>query len=99
MFKLFIFLLIIEIIQHVHSFPTKEHGRSKSDNTVAENNVFEERNVENDIREEDSNEQEAGFLSRIVPEFQFPDLLKPIQVQIPILRLPELPSYSLSLSK
>lgn len=43
--------------------------------------------------------KEDGLLARIVPGFSFFDFLKPIQVEIPVLTLPDLPSYTIALSK
>ena len=42
--------------------------------------------------------QEDGWLARIVPGFSFFDFLQPIQLEIPVLTLPDLPSYTISLS-
>ena len=39
-----------------------------------------------------------GWLARIVPGFSFFDFLQPIQLEIPVLTLPDLPSYTISLS-
>ena len=63
------------------------------------------------IADDDKTEDEEGWLARIVPEIpnielsrivpdiQLSDYLKPWTVQIPILRFPEMPSYSISLAK
>ena len=44
------------------------------------------------------NTKDNGWLARIVPGFSFFDFLKPIQLEIPVLTLPDLPSYTISLS-
>ena len=42
--------------------------------------------------------KDDGWLARFVPGFSFFDFLQPIQVEIPVLTLPDLPSYTISLS-
>ena len=42
--------------------------------------------------------EEGDWLARIVPEFSLSNLFKPIQLQIPVLTLPDLPSYTIALS-
>ena len=81
----------------IHGFPApsseESQFRSKSDFALPS----EEINAKDDIASipKETKDEESSWLSRIVPELEFPDLLKPVQIQIPLFQFPELPSYSI----
>ena len=54
----------------------------------------------NSVEEIEAKNQEDGsdWVARIVPGFSLSDLFQPIQLQIPVLTLPDLPSYTIALS-
>ena len=53
---------------------------------------------ETSYQSNEENQEDKDWLARIVPEFNLPDLLKPVQVQIPIFTFPKLPSYNIPLA-
>ena len=88
-------------MEYNHCAPTVDQNdqRSKSD-FVLDDSIDASEDLENlnDDQEVEA-KKDDGWLSRIVPEFEFPDLFKPVQLQIPILTFPKLPSYSISIAR
>ena len=70
--------------------------RSKSDFASP---VISEEHFEEDLEGKSEENEEKSWLARVIPEFEFPDLLKPVQIQIPLIQFPDLPSYSISFAK
>ena len=74
------------------SISDESYPRSKSD-------YVREESSEELVEKTSEETAEESWLARVIPEFQFPDLLKPVQIQIPLIQFPELPSYSISFAR
>ena len=67
--------------------------------TAGEQLLSKELNSAEEMENKKIEETDDGdWLARIVPDFSFSDWLKPIQLQIPVLNIPELPSYKIALT-
>ena len=93
-------MLIIFLMKYHSGAPVDEQNDQRSESDF----VLDDYRTNSEDRQEDTDEEveakkDDGWLARIVPEFEFPDLFKPVQLQIPIITFPKLPSYSISIAR
>ena len=70
-------------------------GTTSGEQLLSKELNFAEEETENKKIEETV---DGDWLARIVPDFSLSDWFKPIQLQIPVLTIPDLPSYTIALS-
>ena len=92
MISLLIFSLLL-CHQPAHSAPLHHPQPSGSNMELLSRELNPVEETENKEETEDSD-----WLARIVPEFSLSELFQPLQLQIPVLTLPGLPSYTIALS-